>query len=180
MNKKKEWYLHDGAQLWLTSCHSSYFASMIQSVTGVLTRPWFPPSPNPLGAHFPEQRLTIEPNKTLMLAKTCQVGVCALGRLSFQFRIPTKPRIRTLAKMSSFSLSLLHLLNLDKWQLAKCDVISSMHSVTNTFSSTPLLGPHSVYNLTEELLDESAEKAILYNWSLRRFHWQNYIWNWHL
>ena len=119
----------------LFSCHSSYFASMIQNVTGVLTRPWFPPSPNPLGAHFPEQRLTIEPNKTLALAKTClclclgQIvilvlacvhttpdplgegalspifpkgggggrsvhmlfSVCALGRLSFQFRIPTKP-----------------------------------------------------------------------------------------
>ena len=72
-------------------------------------------------------------------------SACALGRLSFQFRIPTKPRIRTLAKMSSFSLSLLHLLHLDKWQLAKCDVISSMYSVTNTFSSTLLLGPHSVY-----------------------------------
>ena len=41
-------------------------------------------------------------------------SVCALGRLSFQFRIPTKPRIRTLAKRSSFSLSLLHLLHLDK------------------------------------------------------------------
>ena len=40
-------------------------------------------APNPLGAHFPAQRLTIEPNKTLALAKTCQVGVCALGRLSF-------------------------------------------------------------------------------------------------
>ena len=153
-------------------------------------------SPRPLGAHFPEQRLTIEPNKTLALAKTCQVGVrclgqivilvlawgeaglfsvCALGRLTFQFRIPTKPRIRTLAKMSSFSLSLLHLLHLDKWQLAKCEVISSMHSVTNTFSSTPLPGPHSVYDLAEELLDEIAEKAIFHNWSLRRFQWHNYI-----
>ena len=68
------------------SCHSSYFASMIQSVTEVLTRPQarFPLSPNPLGAHFPAQRLTIEPNKTLALAKTYQVGVRALGRLSFQ------------------------------------------------------------------------------------------------
>ena len=135
MKKKKEWYLHYGAKLWLISCHSSYFSSMIQSMTGVLTRPWFPPSPNPLGAHFPAQRLTIESNKTLALAKTClclclgQIvilvlacvhttpqplgegapspifpkgsggggsvhrlfSVCALGRLSFQFRIPTKP-----------------------------------------------------------------------------------------
>ena len=107
-------------------------------------------------------------------------SVCALGRLTFQFRIPTKPRIRTLAKMSSFSLSLLHLQHLDKWQLAKCEVISSMHSVTNTFSSTPLPGPHSVYDLAEELLDEIAEKAIFHNWSLSRFHWHNYIWNWHL
>ena len=32
-----------------------------------------------VGFHFPEQRLTIEPNKTLAPAK----GVCALGRLSF-------------------------------------------------------------------------------------------------
>ena len=107
-------------------------------------------------------------------------SACALGRLSFQFRIPTNLRIRTLAKMSSFSSSLLHLLHLDKWQLAKCDVISSMYSVTNTFSSTPLLGPRSVYDLAEELLDEIAEKAIFHNWSLRRFHWHNYIWNWHL
>ena len=37
-----------------------------------------------------------------------------------------------------------------------------MHSVTNTFSSTPLLalGPHSVYYLAEELLVEIAEKGI--------------------
>ena len=35
-----------------------------------------------------------------------------------------------------------------------------MHSVTNTFSSTPILGPHSVYYLAEELLDEIAEKGI--------------------
>ena len=88
-------------------------------------------------------------------------SVCALGRLTFQFRIPTKPRIRTLAKMRLFSLSLLHLLHLDK--LAKCDVISFMHSVTNTFSSTPLMGPHSVYDLAENLLDEIAEKAIFHN-----------------
>ena len=80
----------------LFSCHSSYFASMIQSVTGVLTRPQarFLPSPNPLGAHFPAQRLTIEPNKTLALAKTCQVGVRALGRLSFQCQpVNTPPPI---------------------------------------------------------------------------------------
>ena len=43
------------------------------------------------------------------------------------------------------------------------DVISSMNSVTNTFSATPLLGPHSVYDLAEELLDEIAEKAIFHN-----------------
>ena len=123
------------------------------------------------------------PNKTLALTKTCQVSVCALytlppvHRLLFQFRIPTKPRIRPLAKMSSFSLSWLHLLDLlhiDKWQPAKCDVKSSMHSVTNTFSSTPLLEPHSVYDLAEELLDGIAEKAIFHNWSLRRFHWHNW------
>ena len=110
-------------------------------------------------------------------------GGGSVHRLLFQFRIPTKPRIPPLAKMSSFSLSwlrLLHLLHLDKWQPAKCDVISSKHSVTNTFSSTPLLGPHPVYDLAEELLDEIAEKAIFHNWSLRRFHWHNYIWNWHL
>ena len=123
------------------------------------------------------------PNKTLALTKTCQVSVCALytlppvQRLLFQFRIPTKPRIRPLAKMSSFSLSWLHLLDLlriDKWQPAKCDVKSSMHSVTNTFSSTPLLEPHSVYDLAEELLDGIAEKANFHNWSLRRFHWHNW------
>ena len=178
----------------MSSCPRCYLASMTQSMTGVLSRRRldFFYLPGPLGAHFPAQRLTIEPNKSLALPKTCQVGVCAmntlppppsekgpflrgggsvhrlfsvcaLGRLSFQFRIPTKPRIRTLAKMSSFSLSLLHLLHLDKWQLAKCDVISSMHSVTNTFSSTPLLGPDSVYDLVEELLDEIAEKAIFHN-----------------
>ena len=107
-------------------------------------------------------------------------SVCALGRLSFQFRIPTKPRIRTLAKMSSFSLSLLHLLHLDKWQLAKCDVICVGHRVHKWYSSTPLLGPHSVYDFAEELLDEMAEKAIFHNWSLSRFHWHNYIWNWNL
>ena len=44
-----------------------------------------------------------------------------------------------------------------------CDVISSMYSVTNTFSATPLLGPHSVYDLAEELLDEIAEKATFHN-----------------
>ena len=44
-----------------------------------------------------------------------------------------------------------------------CAVISSMHSVTNTISSTPLLGPHSVYDLAEELHDEVAEKAIFHN-----------------
>ena len=37
-----------------------------------------------VGFHFPEQRLTIEHNKTLAPAKTCQAGVCALGRLSFK------------------------------------------------------------------------------------------------
>ena len=82
-------------------------------------------------------------------------SVCALGRLSFQFQIPTKPQILTLAKMSPFSLTLLHL---DKLQLAKCDLISSMHSVTKTFPSTLLLGPNSVFTISqEEQLDEIAE-----------------------
>ena len=70
----------------MSSCHSSYFSSMTQSMTGLLTRALarFLPSPGPLGVHFSEQRLPIEPiNKTLALAKACQVGVCALGRLSF-------------------------------------------------------------------------------------------------
>ena len=59
--------------LFAATVQSSYFASMIQSVTGVSTRPYarFLPSANPLGVHFPAERLTIEPNKTLALAKTC-------------------------------------------------------------------------------------------------------------
>ena len=80
--------------------------------------------------------------------------------------------IPALAKMSSFSMTLLHL---NKLQLAKCDVISSMHPSTNTFPSIPLLGPHSVFTISRN------KSLILQNWSdLRRFHWQNYIWNWHL
>ena len=35
-----------------------------------------------VGFHFPEQRLTIEPNKTLAPAKTCQAGVWADCHLS--------------------------------------------------------------------------------------------------
>ena len=66
-----------------------------------------------------------------------------------------KPRIPPLTKMSSFLLTLLHL---DKWQLAKCNVISSMHSETNTFPSTHLLGPHSVSTISlKKQLDETAE-----------------------
>ena len=58
-----------------------------------------------------------------------------------------KPRIPALTKMSSFSLTLLHL---DKWKLAKCNAISSTHSDTNTFPSTPLLGPHSISTISRK------------------------------
>ena len=139
------------------SCsHRRYFASMIQSMTGVLTRPQarFPPSPGPkLGAHFPEQRLTVESNKTLALAKNLpsrclclrQIvilvlacvhttphpfgegapspifpkgrGVCTqaiqclcLGQIVISVLNTYQAwRIVTLAKMTSFSLTLLHL-----------------------------------------------------------------------
>ena len=65
-----------------------------------------------------------------------------------------KPRIPALAKMSSFSMTLLHL---NKWQLAKCDVISSMHSATNSFPSTPLLGPYSVFTISRKEQHDFAQ-----------------------
>ena len=135
----------------MSSRHRNYFASM----TGVLTRPWRSPKP--------AQQVSVCLGQIVILA-TCSSD---------------KPRVPALAKMSSFSLTLLHL---DRWQLFKCDAISSMHSETNTFLSTPLLGPHSVYSISQkEQLDETAEWAILLNWSdLRRFQWHDYIWNWHL
>ena len=48
-----------------------------------------------------------------------------------------------------------------------------MHSATNTFPSTPLLGPHSVLTISrkEQLFSQLISSAI---------HWHNYIWNWHL
>ena len=50
MKKKKEWYLRDWDKTLtyfdgyleihdMSPCHSSYFATLIQSMTGVLTRP---------------------------------------------------------------------------------------------------------------------------------------------
>ena len=87
MKNKKEWYLRDGTKLWLISL----------AISGNLRHVFLPQklfcqynpecdrgidktlgsisavSPS-VGFHFPEQRLTIEPNKTLAPAKTCQAG----------------------------------------------------------------------------------------------------------
>ena len=108
------------------------FANISKSVfSSSVTRPWRSPKP--------AQQVSVCLGQIVILA-TCSSD---------------KPRVPALAKMSSFSLTLLHL---DKWQLFKCDVISSMHSETNTFLSTPLLGPHSVYTISQkEQLDETAE-----------------------
>ena len=99
---------------------------------------------------------------------TQAISVYALGRLSFQFRIPTKP----LLSLNEFIQSLT-LLYLDKWQLAKCDV-------THSFTLRPThFPPHPYWDHT--LSWRSREKnSFFHNWSLRRFQWHNYIWNWHL
>ena len=112
-----------------------FFASMIQSVTGVLTRHQarFPPSPGPLGAHFPAQQPTIEPNKTLAFAKNLPSRCLCLGQIVIlvlacvhtaphpfgegapspifskgrgvcTISVPNTYQTSTLAKMNSFSL----------------------------------------------------------------------------
>ena len=124
MKKKKEWYLRDRTSIVLSNKILISLAiwkfTTCLPVTEVILPVW-PGYWQDLGAR---QNL---PSRCLCLGQIVILATCSSD----------KPRIPALAKMSSFSLTLLHL---DKWQLAKCDVISSMHSETNTFPSTPLLG----------------------------------------
>ena len=132
--------------------------------TGVLTSPWHSPKPAQqvsvcwADCHFSVSLCTDPPplrknlKGSLLRFFSWGEGGSVTGYLVF---VPwadchfssDKPRIPALAKMSSFSMTLLHLY---KWQLAKCDVISSMHPGTNTFPSTPLLGPHSAFTISRK------------------------------
>ena len=62
-----------------------FFASMIQSVTGVLTdiRLDFRRLQVPWGLIFQHSGLQLSLTRPWRSQKTCHVGACALGRLSF-------------------------------------------------------------------------------------------------
>ena len=57
---------------------------------------------------------------------------------------------------------------------ALCDQHISLHTPTGTTLCLDDLAERTAWSY------EIAEWAIFHNWSLRRFHWHNYIWNWHL
>ena len=104
MKKKKEWYLRDGTKLSFTSMaarKSLPSRCLCLRPIVILVLACVHTTPTSLGEGAP-----------FFLRGGGSVhrlfSVCALGRLSFQFRMPTKPQILTLAKMSPISLTLLH------------------------------------------------------------------------
>ena len=112
MKKKKEWYLRDPTGIVLSNKILISLAiwkfTTCLPVTEIILPAW-PGYWQDLGAR---QNL---PSRCLCLGQIVILATCSFD----------KPRTPALAKMSSFSLTLLHL---DKWQLAKCNVISSMHA----------------------------------------------------
>ena len=145
MKKKKEWYLRDPTGIVLSNKILISLAiwkfTTCLPVTEIILPAW-PGYWQDLGAR---QNL---PSRCLCLGQIVILATCSFD----------KPRTPALAKMSSFSLTLLHL---DKWQLVRYNVISSisLHKPTGT---------------TLRLYD-LAEKTT--RWNSRISHFAQLIWS---